>query len=48
MDLFEVRIDPCDDMILERPLDDLMQQVRRKHLIYVGSWESVSEWLGKI
>lgn len=45
MNLLEVRVDPRNNVIFERPLDDLMKQVRCKHLVYVGSRETVSKWL---
>jgi hypothetical protein len=32
-------------MIFERPFDELMQQVRRKEFMNVGTLEIICEWL---
>lgn len=39
---------PLDQMVFKGALYDLMQQVRRQCLMYVGTREVICEWLGDI
>jgi hypothetical protein len=34
---------PCDDMVFEGSLNDLMKEVGREHFVYVGSREMCRE-----
>jgi hypothetical protein len=36
---------PLDQMVLEGPFDDLMEEVESKHLVYIGTRKSICERL---
>jgi hypothetical protein len=42
---FEVILDPLHEMVLEHPLDELMEEVRGEQSIDVRSWKAICEWL---
>ena len=39
---------PCNDMVLERALDELVEDVGREELMYVGTWKIVREGLNSM
>jgi hypothetical protein len=41
----EVLLKPCDEMIFECPLDDLVEKIGRQQLMDVGIWKVVCERL---
>lgn len=45
MCLLQVRLDPCDDMVLERAFDKLVEEVGREKFMNVGTGEVICEWL---
>ena len=40
-----VFLDPCHEMILERPLDKLVKQIRGEEFVDVGTWEALCKRL---
>ena len=43
----QVLLHPRNKVVLERPFDDLMEEVRCYKLMDICAWEVISEWLKK-
>lgn len=45
MCVHKICVDPHDKVVLERPFDNLMEQIRCQKLMDVGSRKAMCEWL---
>jgi hypothetical protein len=41
----KVLANPCDEVVFKYPLDQLMEDIRGKESMNVGSFEIVGKWL---
>lgn len=41
----DVFFNPCNEMIFERPFDELVKQIGCEELVNVGAWKVMGEWL---
>src|SRR5882757_2220826 len=48
MDMVEVLLHSCDEMVLKRTFDELMKEIGGEKFVYVGVREITSEWLQTI